>query len=275
MRASTIFFSLAALVGTFVSANTSDGPIFDIDGFSPNVLILARGNVAGHETNAVRMARGLAPLKPRFETSRTLPGRADEPSRVITARNDQPSVVCKTGGSIKIVKAGTSTCVGYIDKDWCSGGGDRFGITNSANSHLHADFCTNGANPIDLKLTNGPSSTYNKLGFVKGASSGGVDLSTSNYNYAVCTGVISTGAGSKPTTLVNSYNPNAGAESTVWIYSQSNGRLTPTWINSGNGGAATTKVVYYPTADALAVTGSVNSFKNKFSGSYEVELYYE
>ncbi|KAF5336185.1 hypothetical protein D9611_006269 [Ephemerocybe angulata] len=189
-------------------------------------------------SNAVLLARGLPPRKPRAFFS---------PTRI--AREPQPSVLpgpITYSGKLKVVQRASGGKEGYVSTDFTPEHG--FGLTNTASKVMEVQFTHAASGPFDIAITS--PSTHPNLGFAGNLVSGtsiatctatnqsqlilprvGKWLATSSDLY-INHYIALAPAGSVPSIVGNSNSLIQESESAIWTFDPSTRKLTASWINA-------------------------------------------
>ncbi|KAI0696862.1 hypothetical protein C8T65DRAFT_663041 [Cerioporus squamosus] len=223
-------------------------------------LVSAASPTRRRETNAQRLARGLAPARPKrlYSASRTNAARA-APSNV-------PGTV--DTGVIKIYSAGTDVLLGYVGK---------FGFTSTLANAWHYVY-TVPESPGDLVYI--PDTTGNYwIGPVSYVTQGpSVTLSAAD-----ATAVVVANNQGRATALgasEGSYTAAYGvgscyAQNTVWRVDETTLQMFPNWVNT-DGTVSPQYILTTPSNDELIyLTGNSAAFQAVHPGEVPVDLYFQ
>ncbi|TFK87747.1 hypothetical protein K466DRAFT_565179 [Polyporus arcularius HHB13444] len=228
-------------------------------------LVSATSPSRRRESNAQRLARGLAPARPRrlYDASRTNVARA-APSSV-------PGTV--DTGVIKIYTAGTDVLLGYVG---------RFGFTSTLANAWHYVY-TVPESPGDLVSIRdttgyfwiGPVSYGGTTSLYQGPS---VTLGPADATAVVITnnqgGATTVGATHGTYTSGNGVG-SCYAQNTVWRVDETTLQMFPNWVNT-DGTVSPQYILTTPSNDELIyLTGSVPAFEAANAGEIPVDLYFQ
>ncbi|KAI9065196.1 hypothetical protein FKP32DRAFT_1674846 [Trametes sanguinea] len=247
------------------------------DGFNPTDIVPkpivqnAAAALGAGLTNAQRLARGLPPRSPRLNNRR---------SRALAARQSPtPCSLSKPTGIIRVSSVNDNSIDSYLSSVANSFG--EYTVTTDASQALSVavERCDSATGPFDLTALNSAlTSQFPYVGLVNGFASTDDNLRAGSTNYAYIAATSGVPAGSSAEAVPNAFNQATGttkdSESAVWTLDESDPShivLTPTWINT-DGSAATTQVVYSPSANALAVIGDYPLFSSNFGTVTPVTL---
>jgi len=209
------------------------------------------------ETNARRMARGLAPNRPRFrrKTSRNVAARA------VPSSGPSP---CQTITGILSVGGGET---GYVSRTANTFG--EYGLTADASEALTVQYqnCAGTGGPVNLVSLNGLSD-YPYVGGITGFADTNSNLDPGSFNYAYIGGIATdTPPDSAALTESNAFSAASNipetVETAIWQVDPASGAVTAQWVNT-DGSTPTTYIVYVASSQAYALTGDINAFVANF-----------
>ncbi|EED82953.1 predicted protein [Postia placenta Mad-698-R] len=189
-------------------------------------------------TNAQRLARGLAPNRPRFNHAGAGTSASTFVSRV-------PNVF------------------------------GEYGVTTDAANALLVQYANcAGAASADLVTLNGIAD-FTYLGGITGFSSPSGDLGPGSSMYAYLGGTSQTAPGATPQAVPNSFTFTTGiqedVESAIWTLDRTTGVLTAHWSNTDRSTPATS-IVYYAPENFLLLTGNPAAFRTTYGAGSVVTL---
>ncbi|KZV83738.1 hypothetical protein EXIGLDRAFT_306152 [Exidia glandulosa HHB12029] len=249
------------------------------------------GRSAHHErmTNAMRLRRGLPPLRPRVIPRQPLAGTPTTSDGLhLAARaspspspSSQPSGVPPPPsfeGVVKLTSKLDGSFVGFISKSFQIFG--EFGVVTSLDDALSVSIAglRSGLNgPVDVRGSNGAQSPVDFLGAVNGFASDSDVLAPGSSNYKYLAGVGSTPAWSSPASSnANAFTQATGieeaSESAIWFVNTFSKELSAQWINPDGKPALHTEVLFYPSDNVLVLTGDVAAFTADFGDAVPVTL---
>lgn len=217
-------------------------------------------------TNAQRLARGLAPNRPRFNHA----ARRGLAPRASAAPDPNP---CPTmTGTIRVAGAGTSasTFVSRVPNVF-----GEYGVTTDAANALLVQYANcAGAASADLVTLNGIAD-FTHLGGITGFSSPSGDLGPGSSMYAYLGGTSQTAPGATPQAVPNSFTFTTGiqedVESAIWTLDRTTGVLSAHWSNTDRSTPATS-IVYYAPENFLLLTGNPAAFRTTYGAGSVVTL---
>jgi hypothetical protein len=235
-------------------------------------------------TNAERLRRGLAPLRPKMK--RALGVHAPGP---VAPQPTEPAPPQPSGGGstpnpgldyegiVQITDASDGKILGYVANRLTDHG--QIGIDINYRNPLEVVFKGTRANqqPGNIEITNGDD---NKAGKYLGAvanewmTNGSIGTGQDAFAYVSRTDETKSGAG--PMEVNNGVRGATGtvlkAESTSWVVAnQFTGEIASTWTNA-NGQVVDTKLFYQKAATTLAFVADADAFKAAQPDAVEVKL---
>jgi len=231
-------------------------------------------------TNAERLRRGMAPLRPKMKRFGLAP-----PGPVAPQQPDapQPSGGMSTNpgldyeGIVQITDASSGAILGYVANRLTAHG--QIGVDINYRNPLEVSFKATRANqqPGSIDITNGDDSTAGKfLGAVANEwmTNGAIGSGKTAFVYVSRTDATKAGAG--PMDVNNGVRGAVGtplkAESTVWtVANQFTGEVAAAWTNA-NGQSVPTNLYFEKTAGALALVADDNAFKAAQPDAVQVKL---
>ncbi|KAI0668055.1 hypothetical protein C8Q78DRAFT_269612 [Trametes maxima] len=239
----------------------------DTAAFNPAVsvsLVFTPASSVDHLTNAQRLARGLPPRSPRFNSRR----------RALAARQSPtPCALTQATGTIQVNGAGDAGS--YV------AGANAFGeytLANDAAAALEVVLlrCNSNTEPFDIRSGTNGIAAYPFVGAVSGFANTDDNLGPGSFNYAYIAGTSQVTPGpAQPAPNAFSAATGSGtqndAESAIWTLGPDNA-LTPTWTNADGAAAAAAgaTLLYVASADAFALTGDVGAFEANFGSATPV-----
>ncbi|KAI8970754.1 hypothetical protein BD414DRAFT_501977 [Trametes punicea] len=260
----------ASVAPSRVQRDVLHGDGFNPSGIIPRPLSLATLDPARSLTNAQRLARGLPPRSPRYNTRR----RA-----LATRQSATPCALSQPTGIIHVSSADNSVN-GYVAYSANSYG--EYTITSSITQALEVVLlrCNSDSEPFDIMTLNGLAA-YPYLGAVPGYTSSSDDLEAGSSNYAYVCGTSSVPYGPAhpaPNAFTASTQTPRDVESVIWTIDESDGNvLLPVWVNS-DGTAVDGSLMHVQNAGALGaftLTGDKQAFAERFSDATEVTLTFQ
>ncbi|KAI0824288.1 hypothetical protein BC628DRAFT_421893 [Trametes gibbosa] len=231
-------------------------------------------------TNAELLARGLPPRRPAFNK----PSRAQYAPRRRQGAQTQPqwnpkpsATPCKVQQETGIISVPEKA--GFVAHTVNSFG--EYGLTNNILEALRVVLkrCEGNNVPFEIATLNGLRD-FTVLGGVVGIASTNDTLSKGSFNYVYVTGATSVPQGT-PEDAPNGFTGATGTrrdvESVVWTLSNDIlgfGTLKLNWVNPDGRLAQGTTAVFVPDANAFAVTGDLNVFREAFGTADEVSFFF-
>ncbi|EJD54577.1 hypothetical protein AURDEDRAFT_110161 [Auricularia subglabra TFB-10046 SS5] len=286
MRILSLLFVAASALAAAARSIQPDNSALRSAQQAPTPTNARRGH---HErmTNAMRLRRGLPPLRPR-----TIPRTGGTPTtneglHLAARASPSPSPSSHPSGVppppsfkgiVKLTSKLDGTFIGFLAKDFALFG--EFGIVTQISDALKIEIggLRPGLNgPVDLRGTNGAGAPWDFVGAVTGFASDSDVLAPGSENYKYIAGVSSTPAWSTP----DLGNPNAftqttgiaqASESSIWFVNTYSKELTAQWINPDGKPALRTEILYYPSDNVLVLAGDAAAFTEQFGDAIPVTL---
>ncbi|KAI0350771.1 hypothetical protein OH77DRAFT_1430576 [Trametes cingulata] len=231
----------------------------DGEAFNPTGVVTRAVPLAGPEarlTNAQRLARGLPPRAPHFNTRR----------RALAAR--QSSVPCPQVTGTILTKDLDGNVFGYVAHAPNAFG--EYGKTDNAADALSVVIRTcDTTAPFEIDTLNG-AADHTRFGAILGFASTSSTIDSTSFNYAYFGGTDSVPYGPAqvtPNTFSAASGIPEGVESTIWTLSGND--LKVTWVNP-DGSTPAEHLIFVPSSGAFALTGNVGLFQGNFGSVTEV-----
>lgn len=218
-------------------------------------------------TNAERLRRGLTPKSPILRRGTPVRRHADPSGRPRPTDPGNPNST-KRRGVIQVLNADSGASLGYVSSTALNKA--FYTYETSKDNALIVKFDideTESGTDLNLSIENSDTG-YTFLGLIQGRDDTNSNLNSGSFHYTYIGGIKNPGTepGSGPTNIDNSYTTATGrkrtAESAVWTYDSSSGKLTPQWTNTDGSVPA---VHYFSQSTVIYVGGDQNAFHNKYS----------
>ncbi|KAI0824289.1 hypothetical protein BC628DRAFT_1445186 [Trametes gibbosa] len=220
-------------------------------------------------TNGQRLARGLPPRSPAFNTRRRRAAAS-----LVPRQSAAPCALSQPTGTIRVADA-AGNALGFVGRSANNFG--EYGVTQDASDALTVVVrrCDSNDTPFDIEAVNGLAS-FPYVGAVVGFASTDDNIRAGSFNYAYIAGAASQVAYGRAQPVSNSFSSatttDKDAETAIWTLSDTNA-LALTWVNT-DGGAVTTPssvhLLYVPGSSAFTLTGDVTQFVGTFGEGTEV-----
>jgi len=213
---------------------------------------------AGAFSNAELLRRGLPLNNPVLR--RGTPARRSAPSSV------PPPVKITHAGIVEVHNAANGDLLGYISKNLVNGGA-QLGYDPSVANALLVSFqtdSTGSGTDIDISMGNS-NPNWPLLGLIQGRDDTDSNFEAGSYQYGYLGGVSNPGTqpGDRPSLIDNSYfigTPRT-AETAVWTFNGSSGKLTPVWINEDG---TTPALQTWTQSTGLYIGGDQGAFVSRY-----------
>ncbi|OJT15404.1 hypothetical protein TRAPUB_8033 [Trametes pubescens] len=227
--------------------------VFNPTGIVPRALAHNPAEARGL-TNGQRLARGLPPRSPAFNTRR----------RALAPRQSaSPCALSQATGTIRVADT-NGAVLGYVSSSANEYG--EYSLATDAAGALSVALrrCDSNDSPFDIEALNGLS-TYPYLGGVVGFANTDDNLRAGSFNYVYIAGTSQVAHGPAQS-APNAFSAAAGTpkdvESAVWTLSGADA-LAFNWVNT-DGSAAAGTLVYVPSSAAFTYTGDLAAFVATF-----------
>ncbi|KAJ8468806.1 hypothetical protein ONZ51_g9407 [Trametes cubensis] len=213
-------------------------------------------------TNAQRLARGLPPRSPRFNTRR----------RALQARQSAtPCSLTQVTGIVQIDDAASGNSIGYLSRTANAFG--EYELTTDASAALSVALrrCDSLTDPFELGALNGLAD-YPYVGGVTGFANSDDNLQQGSGNYVYLSGTSSVPRGpaqNAPNAFSQASGRPEDVESAIWtvpdnVNADAPTPLVPAWVNTDGSVASGTVIAYVASSDAFVLTGDQTAFSSRF-----------
>lgn len=256
---------------------------------APKGTVSSRASHNERMTNAIRLRRGLPPLRPHVIPRQHVHGTptVNDGLHLVARSAPSPSTSASPSGVpppasftgvVKLNSKVDGTFIGFLSSSFKVFG--EYGTVTSLDDALRVSIAglrpgLNG--PVALRGVNAPDSDFPFVGAVNGFASDSDVLAPGSPNYKYVAGTAAAPAWSTPLTdNGNAFTENTGivesSETSVWFVNTFSKEVTAQWINPDGKPALRTDILFYPTDGVLVFTGDAPAFTAAFGDAVPVTL---